>query len=146
MCGETGRACVRGCGLKTCRVCSCWPGFLCLSRAALPCFGSAIAPSNSRVEFSLRWHSSRSLSMRFCAWQRRLIFSAQSRLDFVVGRIRRSAVPAIGRPAGTALRLARPTSSRPHPPRADGESDGWLNTPRFSTAQDPIRLAWVCFL
>ena len=31
----------------------------------------------------------------------------------VVGRTKRSAVPAMGRPAGTALRLVRPTDSTP---------------------------------
>ena len=36
--------------------------------------------------------------------------------------------------------MALLTSSRPHPPRADGEFDGGLNTLCFSIAQDPIRL------
>ena len=36
-----------------------------------------------------------------------LRFSAMSRLDFGVGRTRRSVVPALDRPAGAALRLVR---------------------------------------
>ena len=51
------------------------------------------------------------------------------------------------RPKGPFVRITWPKAqrrarfaSRPHPPRADGESDGWLNTHRFRTAQDPIRL------
>ena len=46
-----------------------------------------------------------------------------------------------GQQCGWIGGLTLPTSSRPHPPRADGASDGWLNTLRFNTAQDPIRLA-----
>ncbi len=41
------------------------------------------------------------------------ILARQNAVGQVVGRTKRSAVPAIGRTAGTALRLVRPTDSTP---------------------------------
>ena len=60
------------------------------------------------------------------------------RLDFGVGRTKRSVVPAPGRPAGTALRLVRPTDSTPI--RCRDKATGRVLEARFKAA---IPVAWT---